>query len=373
MDTIADILNHVAVILIFGGLLFLAFVKITNPQNINVRANKWFALFLLLFSSFWLEEVLQFAGIDEGNLLLMSFVHGIQGVTPFSFYLSVWHFTNIKFTFKKQQLLHLLLPIIFIALIFLRAYSLTNSIWLKVLIVSVILLQSLYYSFASFILLRKHQRNILEFASDDNDYNLKWLENIIIQVIIISVVIAVYSFVVDSEQLNLFANSFLLFTIYFIGYYSLKQKELFPISEKQKDDIEFIIEEEVSSDSEKKKLIADADLNVFKQKLNQLMLDEKMYLDNELNLVKLSEYLKVSPHQLSYLINEGFNENFFSFINKYRVDNAKKLLTDPREDVKTMLSIAFDSGFNSKTAFNTTFKKLTGNTPSEFRKKNRAQ
>ncbi|WP_068472530.1 helix-turn-helix domain-containing protein [Saccharicrinis aurantiacus] len=371
MGIIADTLNHIAVILIFGGLLLLAFIKLTNPQSINGRANRWFALFLILFSSFWLEEIFQFAGINEPNIFVMSLVHGIQGSTPFSFYLCVWHFTNIKFVFKKQQLIHLFLPCLFIALVFLRTYFLSDSVWLKFVLLSIILLQALYYSFASFVLLRKHQKNILEFASDNNDFNLKWLENIIIQVIIISVLIAVYSIVVNSEQLNLFANSFLLFTVYFIGYHSLKQKELFPISEKQKDDIEFIIEEDVSGNIEKRKLIADADLNVYKQKLNQLMLEDKVYLDNDLNLVKLADSLLVSPHQLSYIINEGFNENFFSFINKYRVDNAKQLLVDPSKDVNTMLSIAFDSGFNSKTAFNTTFKKLTGYTPSEFRKKER--
>jgi AraC-like DNA-binding protein len=78
--------------------------------------------------------------------------------------------------------------------------------------------------------------------------------------------------------------------------------------------------------------------------------------------------MHLTPHQLSYLINIGFNENFFLFVNKYRVERVKELLINKENDHLSILGIAFESGFSSKTAFNTTFKKFTQQTPSEYKK-----
>ncbi|WP_276876504.1 helix-turn-helix domain-containing protein [Chryseobacterium joostei] len=96
---------------------------------------------------------------------------------------------------------------------------------------------------------------------------------------------------------------------------------------------------------------------------------EKPYLDGDLNLLKLSDRVQINAHQLSYLLNNGFQENFFYFVNKYRVEHAKKMLIDDSFQKLSILGIAFESGFNSKTAFNTIFKKMTDMTPSEFRKR----
>lgn len=93
----------------------------------------------------------------------------------------------------------------------------------------------------------------------------------------------------------------------------------------------------------------------------------KPYLDSELNLIRLAEMLSVSTHHLSYVINTGFEKNFFQYVNEFRVEQAKKLLKETNSKL-SILGIAYESGFNSKTSFNTTFKKLTGQTPSEFRK-----
>src|SRR5690606_28387216 len=100
----------------------------------------------------------------------------------------------------------------------------------------------------------------------------------------------------------------------------------------------------------------------------RLMELEKPYLNSELNLVKLAEQMNLSTHQLSFLINNAFGENFFNFINRYRVRKAKELLKDPDYDHFNVLVIAYESGFNSKTSFNNTFKKMTAYTPTEYRK-----
>ncbi len=104
------------------------------------------------------------------------------------------------------------------------------------------------------------------------------------------------------------------------------------------------------------------------KKLDYLMEIEKVYRDETISLQSLSEKLSITPHQLSRIINEKLNKNFPDFINTYRVEEAKKILADPRQTDRKILTIAFDVGFNTKVAFNTAFKKHTRMTPSQFRK-----
>jgi AraC-like DNA-binding protein len=76
--------------------------------------------------------------------------------------------------------------------------------------------------------------------------------------------------------------------------------------------------------------------------------------------------MDISTHDMSYLLNDGFGQSFFQFINTYRIEEAKRLLMSEKHSHFNMLGIAYASGFSSKTTFNTTFKKLTQQSPSEF-------
>ena len=105
-----------------------------------------------------------------------------------------------------------------------------------------------------------------------------------------------------------------------------------------------------------------------KEKLISLMTFQKPYLDSGLTLNKLSDLLLVSNHNLSEVINSKLGKTYYDFINEYRVEEFKKRLADSSNQNYNLISIAFDSGFNSKTSFNTIFKRTTGQTPSEFRK-----
>lgn len=105
-------------------------------------------------------------------------------------------------------------------------------------------------------------------------------------------------------------------------------------------------------------------------KLLDLMEKEKIYLDADLTLKKLSERLMIHYNHLSQIINEKLEYSFNDFVNRYRIEEAKKKLADPKEGKKTVLEIAYDTGFYSKSVFNTAFKKFTGMTPSQFKKKN---
>lgn len=104
------------------------------------------------------------------------------------------------------------------------------------------------------------------------------------------------------------------------------------------------------------------------KKLEQLMEHKKLYLDAEITIDKLAGYLLCSKHHLSQVLNAQLKKSFYDYINTYRVEEAKILLTDAARSEHKIASIAYDAGFNSLSTFNDVFKKLTGLTPSQYRK-----
>lgn len=107
--------------------------------------------------------------------------------------------------------------------------------------------------------------------------------------------------------------------------------------------------------------------DTFLKRLLDVMESEKPYTDGELTLPKLAARLSVSTHHLSQVINERLGQSFSDFVNSYRVGEAKRMLSDPAAGHYSVLAIGEEVGFNSKSSFNTAFKKQTGMTPSEFR------
>ncbi|MCJ8271558.1 MAG: helix-turn-helix domain-containing protein [Psychrosphaera sp.] len=102
--------------------------------------------------------------------------------------------------------------------------------------------------------------------------------------------------------------------------------------------------------------------------LTGFMQSSKPYLENSLVSEQLANRLKWSTAQLTQVINQGLNQSFFEFINRYRIEDAKAALVDPKYKNCTILAVAYDAGFNSKTSFNNAFKKYQGMTPSAFKK-----
>ncbi len=103
------------------------------------------------------------------------------------------------------------------------------------------------------------------------------------------------------------------------------------------------------------------------KKLIEVMEREKPYLDPELTLPRLAEKINVGKEVLSQVINRELYLNFNAFLNRYRVEEAKKKLRDPKENRFVVLKIAFDVGFNTKSSFNAVFRKMTGMSPSQYR------
>ncbi|AYZ12402.1 AraC family transcriptional regulator [Chryseobacterium arthrosphaerae] len=356
--------NSFIVILIYGSLVLLSLLKLANPLKVNRKANFWFGIFLFLWSTFWMDEILLLvtgSPIEFHSLLPVRF---IQFLTPVFFYFSVLFYTNPSFRFKITDLKFLLFPAAF--LICLICIALNIGTVFGSLSVILILIQALFYTGLSYVTIRKHQRKIQQFSSNTEGIDLNWLEYIILILLTVNIIYVIYNLFYDPRSLNFFINTVFLLVIYCVGYYSLKQKEIYPLEEKQREEL-ISINEDSDPEEVKKKLISDEELAKIKAALENLMETRKPYLDSELNLIRLAEMLSVSTHHLSYVINTGFEKNFFQYVNEFRVEQAKKLLKETNSKL-SILGIAYESGFNSKTSFNTTFKKLTGQTPSEFRK-----
>lgn len=143
------------------------------------------------------------------------------------------------------------------------------------------------------------------------------------------------------------------FTVYLLGYYAIKQPAIFKIHEPR-------IEETQKAIQDPK------DFLQLKQALISVMESEKAYRNPSLNLPELAQKMNSNVHVLSRAINEGFDKNFRDFVNYYRVmdfiDRAKK----ESYRNQTFLGIALDVGFNSKSSFNRSFKKITGKSPREY-------
>lgn len=221
---------------------------------------------------------------------------------------------------------------------------------------SAIYIHFIIYSVFSIILLVKHRQKLKEYYSSLQAINHNWLVIILSGFILLwgtafirfllrlSGVYFYYPWDISTLLLFLFTN-----VILFKG---LKQSQIFFQG----------AEKPVNG----KSLLSDKDMDFYFNKLNQFMRSDKPYLQPTITLNELAEKLSISPRYLSYVINKSFNQNFHDYINKHRIEETKRILADPRNH-KTVLEILYESGFNSKSVFNSAFKKHVGMTPSQYK------
>lgn len=363
-------IDRLIVIFLLGGFAMLTMLVIFNPLKVNRKANIWLGLFLFLWGTFWIDEAAEILGIASISKPFLFVLNFLQFFTPLTFYYSAVHFTNPAFSFSLKELRHLPLASLFLALLSLSYfYDKADKDILRAWLTVIMLVQSLFYALYSCEIINRHQRKIQQFSSDTYPISLNWLKYIAYTILASGIIITVYNIIFIAERPGTYLNLAFLIAIYFIAYYSLKQQEVYPVGTQQADTVFSFQEEGKTNEGPKIKLLGNEETELIKQRLLGVMQSEAPYLDGDLNLIKLAQLMEVTPHQLSYVINTGFNENFFQFINKYRIEKAKELLADNRNNNLSILGIAFESGFNSKTSFNITFKKFTDLTPSEFRKK----
>lgn len=208
------------------------------------------------------------------------------------------------------------------------------------------------YAAWSAYLLKCHRKNILEQFSNIDAVNLEWLNFLTVGMgVVWLVVIVVGTDVVNLAGIALF--------VFLIGFFGIRQTEIFLERKTESQELE------PKKKYQKSGLSDDAAKSLHK-KLLQLMEDEKPYLRNELSINDLAEKLDVHPNYLSQIINQEEKMNFYDFINYRRIEEFKRRIVLPQNRHMTLLSVAFDCGFNSKSSFNRFFKKSVGYTPSQY-------
>lgn len=225
------------------------------------------------------------------------------------------------------------------------------------------------YSILAFIEIKRHQNNLMNLVSYTSGIlTLNWLK-------IISVSFyAAYFILFILGGLNILGN-YIPFDPYFVifgfitlfsfvySFYAIRQPVIFGQE----------LKPEAVDKTEQEKYVKsglkEEQANKYLRNLISFVEEKKPYLDRDLTIQDLSAMTSIPRHYITQILNEKHKKNFFTFINEYRVKEVIERFSDHRYNNYTILAIAFDAGFNSKTTFNSFFKSHTGLTPREYREK----
>ena len=363
-------------LIIFVGIIqgFLVGFLLLTINRGNKKANRLLGL-LLITASF---SIIGFELDRTDTHKIFPFLIGLPQTVVFLlgplFYYYVNSLTTKNFLITKKELLHLI-PFFAVILYRIPLFILSNETKLEYVSdisrrdeeLGLLILQCIHlfiYLHITIKNLREYTAAIKTTMSSLEKINLNWIRLcihafVIIFVVMFNMSILYFAGIHLYEYYSVIIPILVSITILVMGYLGFKQPIIFPPE----------VQELKIKKYERSSLTIDkADLHL--QELLAVMGDKKPYLDNELTLAKLSEMLSIPQHHLSQVLNEKLNQNFFDFVNNYRIQEAKKLLVSPEGGLLTILAIAEEVGFNSKSAFNNAFKKVTNTTPSEFRKSN---
>jgi AraC-like DNA-binding protein len=240
--------------------------------------------------------------------------------------------------------------------------------------------QMIFYYFLAGRALTSYQRSIRHLFSETSKISLSWVRWLINgYIILLLLMIGLYFLILRSPEnfgmIILINTAIVTPYMYAIAFRGLTQPTLWQVRheetpEKVQEEIQEVeaIEELIHHEPRNlKSSISRERIEDIVSKVTRLMEDDKLYLQSELTLQDLAEKLEMPPYQVTQAINEGLDKNFYDLVNGYRVEEAKRLLIDPVSRNNKILSVGMDAGFNSKTTFNTVFKKFTGLTPTEFK------
>ncbi len=225
------------------------------------------------------------------------------------------------------------------------------------------------YSIVSLLLLKRHHKHIKESFSNTKNIDFHWLKIVLGCMVLVSFVSVLMGFL--SDYFNYISyqdgDNFMYITltviIYFLGYYGIRQKPVFS-------NVLYISETDAAKTLKPKyanSSLKEREKEKLSKHLIQYMESQKPFLNENLTLKELATNLEITPNNLSQLINESFNKNFYEFVNGYRVNEVKSMLSDPKYSYYSLLGIAYECGFSSKSTFNSVFKQNTGKTPSEYK------
>lgn len=363
-------LYQISLILIYGGIIQGIFVVLLlNNRSVRKSRANIFLSVLLLTLSFSIAHIL-FAGkiIDH----LSAQVYSLGDPTFYLIAPLLWFYTQ-ELTGRRVELSWKLvkhfLPFLLIIICSLSFHSINVDSFILFLrghhrTVNVIFWASvvMQFSWYQFLVQRRwneYQEVIQQEVSNTENVSISWVRFFMIVFMLInlmfllSLVVAIHF----ESGMWLSATTALMFSlsVLALGYKGILQKEVF----------------RKIPDTMPAKPTAVERSKIDQALINRIvifMMEQKPYLDPELTLTSLAEALNIPRGQLSQIINNGIGDNFYDFINKYRVEQVKILMHDPAMKNFNMLGIALEAGFKSKSTFNLIFKRFTGLTPTEFRK-----
>ncbi len=322
----------------------------------------------LLLGSVLLVLAWQMLGIFLGNIgIQKTFFESVNCLYGFLYGPLFFLYTNSickkDFAIKKSDLLHFIpFMVSILGVMFL------NTAFCQPRVYIAYVASILIYTLLSFLKIRRYQKVVRNAYSRAEMMRLDWL---LWAFILFSIVIAVDIFSFALFMLNipntvldvLIFIVILLFvnTLYFKG---LQHAEIF--TGFSKDDAELSDQLTVSS----KINLSESEIQEIILSLEAFMKTQHPYRNPNLSISELAHQIHIPKRKLSELINAYYHQNFVDFINTFRIEEAKSRLTNPKDEKETILEVMYAVGFNSKSSFNTIFKRKTGLTPSQFRRKN---
>ncbi|AYZ11505.1 AraC family transcriptional regulator [Chryseobacterium arthrosphaerae] len=334
----------------------------------------FFAVIHLLFIAGYASGVIYKVPMLLGWELPLPFLHG-----PF-LYLYILFLSGQQRN-ERRYIIHFI-PAVSVAglLIFIlpsvQFNTLSTQPFFKTLfkgMVAAIMISGVAYVAGSLILLHKHRRNIVGQFSNTDKITLNWMRYLIFGMGLIWVVVI---FIQPVQVLYIAVGLF----IFFIGYFGIRQVGIFSnVSSAHEVIRPIVLESDVLPAAEsvseaadhikyEKTKLEDSKAIEIQERLTLLMKEKECYKDSELTLGDLAKMLDIQPGMLSQVINSKEGKNFYDYINTLRAEAFKRLLLQPESKQYTLLSLAFECGFNSKTSFNRNFKKMTGMSPSQYAK-----
>lgn len=286
--------------------------------------------------------------------------------------------TNQTFRLKGTHLLHATPFVSLVILLFVRMFLLPDSVKIEMdqseafkkdfifpLVVTMIALSNVGYTVWGLFLIKSYRKRIKTYFSDIDELDLSWLRFLLLSALIFLASISLL-YIVDSmlklmtyELLQVIGFSIASVFVMVLGFFGLRQGSRFSVQT-----IRFDMDKAASIPIQDANLKKDEE--DFVHKLLSHMKEQKPYINPDITIAKLSDELGVTPEYLSGILNGRLSMNFFDFINHHRIEEFKELCKNPKNQNFTLISLAYDCGFNSKATFNRVFKKNVGVTPSEY-------
>ena len=364
---IINILKILLVVISFQ-LLFTSFFLFQNKKGKHY-SNNFLAIVFLLLGISLITLGLSATGVFINYPLLVSIDDSFMLAYGPLLYLFTRSVLIKDFKLRKKQFLHfipfLILTLFVIVVVTFSNTQLGNFNFLYITLFKILLLVHI----AIYMIKSRLEINKLLSAAEDNYSNIPtehitWLKLIINSFIIILIVATIHATIpmLNYEYgLIISLTIFITYLFYFVNKVILRM-----LNNATKDSGIIMHVEQVIHDKYKGSNLTDVQIKNYMLKISTYFQEHQPFLESNITLQYLAEVIEISPKALSQVINAGFSLSFFDFINKYRIEHAIGLL-DNKNTKTTIQEVMYDSGFSSKSSFNTAFKKFTGLTPTNYK------